>query len=145
MKKYMYEAINEAKVALSEGEIPVGAIVVKDGKIIGRGRNTRQKDGTVTGHAEIVAITEANKYLSDWRLDGCSIYVTLEPCPMCAGAIINSRISRVYFGAYDSKWGSFESVVNLAALPYESKPEIYGGICEKECSALIKDFFRELR
>lgn len=141
----MKRAIELANFAKKNGEIPVGAVVVKDGIIIGEGYNTREKTQNVIGHAEIEAITNANKKLNSWRLDDCEIYVTLEPCPMCAGAIINSRISTVIFGAYDKYMGSFDSVVNFSNLSYGSNPEIYGGICEHECSELLTDFFKNLR
>lgn len=144
-RQFMKRAIELAKQAESMGEVPVGAVVVKDGKIIGEGFNTRETEQKATGHAEIEAILNANKALESWRLDDCELYVTLEPCPMCAGAIINARISTVVFGAYDKAAGSFDSVVNLANLPYGFKPEIYGGICEAECTALIKNFFKNLR
>ncbi len=144
-KIYMQKAIALARLAEKQGEVPVGAVIVKDGKIIGEGYNTRETKQSALGHAEIEAIAMANKTLGSWRLDGCELYVTLEPCPMCAGAIINARISTVVFGAYDKAAGSFESVVNLANLPYGFKPEIYGGICEAECTALIKGFFKALR
>ena len=144
-KKFLERAIELAKIAESLGEVPIGAVVVKDGKIIGEGYNTRETEQTATGHAEIQAIQNANKTLNSWRLDDCELYVTLEPCPMCAGAIINARIKTVVFGAYDKVAGSLDSVVNLANLPYGHKPEIYGGICEAETTALIKDFFKALR
>lgn len=144
-KIFMQRAIELAKKAEALGEVPVGAVIVKDGKIIGEGYNTRETKQSALGHAEIEAISMANVSLGSWRLDGCELYVTLEPCPMCAGAIINARVSTVIFGAYDKSAGSFDSVVNLANLPYGFKPEIYGGICEAECTALIKNFFKGLR
>ena len=144
-KIFMKRAIELARVAESLGEVPVGAVVVKDGKIIGEGYNAREIKQSALGHAEIEAIKAANQNIGSWRLDSCELYVTLEPCPMCAGAIINARVSTVIFGAYDKSVGSFDSVINLANLPYGFKPEIYGGICEAECTALIKDFFKKLR
>ena len=131
MKKYMEQAILLAKQAAAEGEIPVGAVIVKDGKIIGTGYNRRERDSDPTAHAEILAIKEAAERLGSWHLEDCELYVTLEPCPMCAGAIINSRIKRVVFGAYEPKSGSCsaESVINLFGLPYNHTPEVYGGIC----------------
>ena len=144
-KKYMYRAIELAKEAETRGEIPVGAVIVKNGEIIAEGKNTRETARSALGHAEINAIDAACKELGDWRLDGCTLYVTLEPCPMCAGAIINARIKEVVFGAYDLRAGSFDSVINLATLPFGFSPEIYGGICENECAALLKDFFAKLR
>ena len=145
--KYMEEAINLAKHAEKMQEVPVGAVVVKDGEIIGRGYNKREIDNDPTAHAEVLAIKEAAKRLGSWKLCDCDLYVTLEPCPMCAGAIINSRIKRVFFGAYDIKGGaaSNESVTNLFELNFNHKPENYGGICEEECSELISNFFKETR
>ena len=144
-RDFMKLALEEAKTAARQGEIPVGAVIVKNGKIIAQAHNTREKDKNALGHAEMNAINEACKRLSSWRLDDCEIYVTMEPCPMCAGAIINARIPAVVFGCYDLKMGSFDSVVNLASLDYDFKPEIYGGIMEEECTALVKDFFKNLR
>ncbi len=144
-KNFMYEALNEAKKALEKGEVPVGAVIVKDGEIIAKGRNMREEKQNALSHAEIEAINEACKKLNSWRLDGCEMYVTLEPCPMCAGAIINSRIKTLIFGAFDSKMGSIDSVVNLCDYPYNHKVEVYGGICEDECVKIMKDFFKNLR
>lgn len=145
--KFMKEAINQALLARELNEVPVGAVVVKDGEIIAKGYNRRETDKDPTAHAEVVAIKEAAKRMKSWKLEGCDLYVTLEPCPMCAGAIINSRIKRVFFGAYDIKGGaaSNESVTNLFELNFNHKPENYGGICEKACSQLISDFFKETR
>ncbi len=142
---FMREAMSLAKKAQTMGEVPVGAVVVKNGEIIGRGYNTREKENSILGHAEINAINEAVKNIGDWRLEGCDLYVTLEPCPMCAGAIINARIGRVFFGAYDSVMGSFQSVADLSALGYPNSPEIHGGILEDECKKLLQSFFEELR
>ena len=144
-KKYMQIALEKAKEAYEIGEIPVGAVIVKDDKIIGTGMNTREKDRNALGHAEINAINEACKNTGSWRLDGATIYVTMEPCPMCAGAIINARIKTVVFGCYDLKMGAFDSVCNLANEKFDFTPEIYGGIMEKECSEVVKKFFEELR
>lgn len=138
-------ALSEALKAAKSGEIPVGAVIVKDGEVIAVGSNRREEKKSAISHAEIEAITEANRRLGDWRLDGCEMYVTLEPCPMCTGAIINSRISTVVFGAYDFNSGSMDSVINLCDYPYEKTPEVYGGICEDECAALLKEFFLEVR
>ena len=138
-------ALCEARKAAKRGEIPVGAVIVKNGEVIAVGSNRREEKKSAISHAEIEAITEANRRLGDWRLDGCEMYVTLEPCPMCTGAIINSRISTVVFGAYDFSSGSMDSVINLCDYPYEKTPEIYGGICEDECAALLKEFFLEVR
>lgn len=144
-KKFMEEAILLAKKAYDEGEVPVGAVIVKDGKIIARGKNEREKKQNALSHAEIEAINEACKTLNSWRLDDCEMYVTLEPCPMCAGAIINARIKTLVFGAFDSSMGSIDSVVNLCDYPYNHKVEVYGGILEDKCLALLKDFFKSLR
>lgn len=141
----MRRALALAKKAADEGEAPIGAIIVRDGKIAGVGRNRREKDKNALGHAEIEAIDNACKTLGGWRLIGCTMYVTLEPCPMCAGAIINARIERVVFGAYDKKAGSCGSVTNLFELPYNHKPELIGGVLEEECSLALTNFFRDLR
>lgn len=145
MNKFMEEALRLAKQSFEEGEVPVGAVVVKDGVIVGRGRNMRENGKNALLHAEISAINEACKTLGGWRLWQCEMYVTLEPCPMCAGAVINSRIKKVIFGAYDKKAGSFGSVVDFNSLPYNHKPQIEGGVDEKECSQLLSLFFQELR
>lgn len=143
--EFMEEAIRLAKMSEAEGEVPVGAVVVRNGEIVGKGRNRREYGKNALYHAELEAIDEACKKLKGWRLWQCDLYVTLEPCPMCAGAIINSRIKRVYFGAYDNKAGSFGSVADFNMLPYNHKPEIYGGIMEQECSQMLSDFFKKLR
>ena len=144
---FMAEAIREARKAYRKKETPIGCVIVRteDGKIIARGRNRRDATGNVLAHAEIEAIRKACRKMHDWRLEGCTMYVTLEPCPMCAGAIINSRIKTVYFGAYDSKAGSFGSVEDFSRLNYPHKPEIIGGVMEKECEELLSDFFKTLR
>lgn len=143
--EFMRAAIELAKESEKQGEVPVGAVVVKNGTIVGTGKNRRETGKNALYHAEIEAINNACKSLGGWRLWNCDLYVTLEPCPMCAGAIINSRIRRVYFGAYDNKAGSFGSVANFNMLPYNHKPEIYGGIMEDECSQMLTDFFKTLR
>lgn len=145
MNEFMKRALALAEISASEGEVPVGAVVVKDGVIVGEGRNRREKGKNALYHAEIQAIDSACKALGGWRLWQCDMYVTLEPCPMCAGAIINSRIKKVIFGAYDKKAGSFGSVADFNALPYNHKPEIEGGVGEKECAAVLSDFFAKLR
>lgn len=141
----MQRAIELAKMSAAEGEVPVGAVVVKDGVIIGEGRNRRELGKNALYHAELEAIDNACKKLGGWRLWQCEMFVTLEPCPMCAGAIVNSRLRKVTFGAYDKKAGSFGSVVNFNDLPYNHKPEIIGGENETECAALLSDFFKRLR
>ena len=142
---YMQAALELAKEAADAGEVPVGCVVVCDGKIVGRGRNRREQDKTALAHAEIEAIDAACRKLGGWRLPECAIYVTLEPCPMCCGAIINSRIDDVIFGAYDYKCGSAVSVQNMFELPYNHKPTVMGGVMEEECASLLSEFFRELR
>ena len=145
-EEYMRAALTLAHAAAADGEVPVGCVIVDaGGRIIGRGRNRRERTHRADAHAEMEAIAEACRARGTWRLDGCTLYVTLEPCPMCAGAIINSRIRRVYFGAYDNKAGSFGSVANFNLIPYNHKPEIYGGIMEDECSAMLSEFFKKLR
>lgn len=144
---YMQIALELARQAYEINEVPVGAIVVKKstGKIIGKGYNRRETDKNPLAHAEIAAIKQAAETLGGWRLLDCDIYVTLEPCPMCCGAIINSRIERVIFGAFDSKSGSVESIINMFDLPFNHKPKIVSGIMQKECSEILSDFFTELR
>lgn len=144
---YMQIALELARQAYEINEVPVGAIVVKKstGKIIGKGYNRREIDKNPLAHAEIAAIKQAAETLGGWRLLDCDIYVTLEPCPMCCGAIINSRIERVIFGAFDSKSGSVESIINMFDLPFNHKPKIVSGIMQKECSKILSDFFTELR
>lgn len=142
----MKKALVEAKKALKKLEAPIGAIIVKDGKIIARGHNLRETRQDSTLHAEMVAIRKACKKLGSWRLEDCDIYITLEPCPMCAGAIIQSRIKNVYFGAYDPKAGSAGSIINIPEnTAFNHRANVKGGILEAECSAVLKDFFRNLR
>ena len=141
----MKEALKEAKTAALKGEVPVGAVIVKNGEIIAKGRNMREEKQNALSHAEIEAINEACQKLKSWRLDDCEMYVTLEPCPMCAGAIINARIKTLIFGAFDQKAGSIDSVVNLCDYPYNHKVEVYGGICEDDCLEVLKSFFENLR
>lgn len=141
----MKRALELADKAAELGEAPIGCVIVKDGKIVGEGYNRREVDKTALGHAELSAIADACKNLGGWRLFDCDLYVTLEPCPMCAGAIINARIERVIFGAHDPKAGSCGSIVNLFDLPYNHKPEIISGVLEDECSKKLKGFFKALR
>lgn len=141
----MKRAIELAKLSAVEGEVPVGAVVVKDGVIVGEGRNRRELGKNALYHAELEAIDNACKRLGGWRLWQCELYVTLEPCPMCAGAIINSRIKTVYFGARDSKAGSFGSVVDFNTIAYNHKPEIVSDVMGDECSAMLTEFFKNLR
>lgn len=142
---FMQIALEEAKKNIAEDEVPVGAIIVKDNKIIAYGRNTRETDNNALGHAEINAIYNACKALNSWRLIGCTLYVTLEPCPMCAGAIINARIDRVVYSASDIKAGSAGSVINLFALQYNHNPKITKGILEDESKQILQDFFANRR
>ena len=144
-KEFMSQALLQAKKAYEAGEVPVGAVIVKDGVIIAQGYNMREQKQNALSHAEIECINKACEVLKSWRLDGCELYVTLEPCPMCTGAIINSRIKTVVFGAYDLKAGSMDSVINLCDYPYNHKPEIYGGIMEDECKEILEKFFQNLR
>lgn len=145
-EKYMRLALLQARKAYAEGEIPVGCVIVdKDGNIIGKGQNTRERTHSALGHAELSAIGEACRAIDDWRLDGCTIYVTLEPCPMCAGAIINARISCVVFGAREDNFGSCGSVIDLFSERYGHHPAVYGGVLEDECAALLTDFFKKMR
>ena len=142
---FMDQAIALAREAAQEGEVPVGAVVVLGDRIVGRGRNRREKSKNALAHAEIEAINEACRTLGGWRLWQCDMYVTLEPCPMCTGAIINSRIKRLVYGASDNKAGSCGSVVNLFELPYNHKPEIVSGVKKDECAELLSEFFKALR
>lgn len=144
--KFMREALALAKKAAELGEVPVGAIVVNsEGIAIADAYNLRENKKSVSAHAEIIAIEQACRKLGDWRLSGCTLYVTLEPCPMCAGAIVNSRISRVVFGAYDMQAGCCGSVINFNAYPFNHAFEIEGGVLKDECSAILADFFKNKR
>lgn len=144
-EKFMRQALELAREAAEAGEVPVGAVIVRDGEVISTGKNGREMFRNALSHAELEAIDGACKALGGWRLPRCELYVTLEPCPMCAGAIINSRIEKVYFGAYDKKAGSVRSLVSLFDLPYNHKPEVEGGLMEDECAAVLSQFFRGLR
>ncbi len=143
--QFMQKALELAKISAAEGEVPVGAIIVKGNEIVGTGRNRREYGKNALYHAEIEAIDNACKTLGGWRLWECDMYVTLEPCPMCAGAIINSRIKTVYYGASDLKAGSFGSVVDFNSLPYNHKPEIVSGVMQDEARKMLSDFFKGLR
>lgn len=144
-EKFMREALSLAEEAFSAGEVPVGAVVVKDGKVIGRGRNRREEHQSVLGHAELEAMEQAAKVLDSWRLTGCTLYVTLEPCPMCAGAILNARIARVWYGARDEACGACGGVLNLFMENFPNRPALVGGILEAECRQVLADFFTGLR
>ncbi len=144
-ERYMQIALTLAQEAADEGEVPVGAVVVKGGEVIGRGRNRREISKNALAHAEIEAIDEACRTLGGWRLSDCQLYVTLEPCPMCAGAIINARIDEVIYGTADPKAGSCHSLVELFSLPYNHQPSVRAGVLEEECRTMLKTFFRSLR
>lgn len=143
--KFMKEALILAKNAEKHGDVPVGAVIVKNGEIIARGQNRREKDKNSLLHAEIIAIDEACKAIGSKYLTDCTLYVTLEPCPMCAGAVINSRIEKVVFGAYDDKAGCFGTLTNFKDFAFNHKPQIIGGYMEKECSEIISEFFSKNR
>ena len=142
---FMDKALELAKQAAAEGEVPVGCVIVRDGNIVATGRNRRETEKTALGHAEIEAIGNACKALGGWRLWDCTLYVTLEPCPMCTGAIINARIPRVVFGAKDEKCGACGSVCDLTAMNFNHHPTVEQGIREAESQALLTDFFKDLR
>ena len=142
---YMDLALSLAREALEDGEVPVGCVIVRDGQVIGRGRNRRERGHDATAHAEILAIGEACRTVGDWRLSGCTLYVTLEPCPMCAGAIVNARIPTVVYGARDRAAGACGGVLNLFEEGFGHRPRLYGGIRETECAALLAAFFRSRR
>ena len=145
-ESYMSLALALAREAYACGEVPVGAVVVgPDGAVIGRGRNRRQESGDATAHAEIEAIREACRTLGGWRLEGCTLYVTLEPCPMCAGAVINARIPTVVFGARESLSGSCGSVIDLFFERFGHRPAVYPGVLGAECAALLRSFFQDRR
>ncbi|MBR2296409.1 MAG: tRNA adenosine(34) deaminase TadA [Clostridia bacterium] len=143
-EKFMREAICEAQRAEELDEVPVGAVIVRGGEVIARAYNSRERDKNALCHAEIKAINEACELLGGWRLVGCTLYVTLEPCPMCAGAIVNARVERVVYGAPDMKAGAFGTMINLNDYPL-FKPEIVGGILKNECAQLLSDFFKKKR
>ena len=142
---FMDLALELAREAAAEGEVPVGCVIVRGDEVVGRGRNRREKDKTALAHAEIEAIGEACGHLGGWRLWECTLYVTLEPCPMCAGAIINARIPRVVYGASDKKCGATGSVCNLFSMEFNHHPKVECGILEEECAGLLSDFFAKLR
>lgn len=145
-EKFMKEALKEAKKAYAKLEIPVGAVIVKEGKIIARGYNQKEEKKDTTKHAELIAIQKASKKLDSWRLTGCEMYITLEPCSMCAGAIIHSRIDKIYIGTMDPKTGACGSVFNLLEdYTFNHHVEIETGMMQKECEIMLKQFFKELR
>lgn len=144
-KEFMLRALELAEEAAAAGEVPVGAVVVKDGRIIGEGRNRREAGKNALAHAEMEAISRACETLGTWRLTGCELYVTLEPCPMCAGAVINSHIDRVVYGADDERAGCCGTALDLFTLPYSHRPDLYRGFYEAESKALLQAFFKKLR
>lgn len=142
---FMKHAISRAKAAAKCGEVPIGAVIVRNGEIISTGRNMRESKRNALDHAEIIAIDRACRKLEAWRLTDCTLYVTMEPCPMCAGAIVNARIKRVVYGCYDQKAGALGTVFDLSAYPLNHRYDVTGGVMEKECARLLSDFFAELR
>ncbi len=144
-ERYMKLALELAREAAAAGEVPVGCVIVRDGQVVGRGRNRREEKRSIASHAEMEAIAQANEALGSWRLDGCELYVTLEPCPMCAGAILNARISRVWYGARDAAMGACGGVTNLYMEDFANRPALVGGILAQECRQVLSDFFSSLR
>ena len=142
---YMREALALAREAAEAGEVPVGCVIVRNGGIVGRGRNRREEKQAVSSHAEMEAMAQANAALGTWRLDDCELYVTLEPCPMCAGAILNARIPRVFYGTRDPTFGACGGVLNLFMEDFPHRPALVGGILGEECRAVLADFFAGLR
>lgn len=144
-EEYMAQALALAREAAAAGEVPVGCVIVREGQVVGRGRNRREERQRTSSHAEMEAIAKANATLGTWRLEDCALYVTLEPCPMCAGAILNARIPRVYYGARDSVMGACGGVLNLFMEDFPNRPALVGGILEEGCRQVLEDFFRSLR
>ena len=144
-EEYMRQALDLARQAAACGEVPVGCVIVKDGRVIGRGRNRREERQAAWSHAEMEAIEAANARLGSWRLSEAELYVTLEPCPMCAGAIINARISTVVYGAREARSGSVGSVINLFEENYGQRPKVYGGVLRGDCARVLSEFFAKLR
>ena len=145
-ERFMKKALHQAKRAAAIGEIPIGCVIVRDGKVIARGFNQRRSRKTTLAHAEMIAIDRASRKLGDWRLEGCTMYVTLEPCQMCSGALVQSRIDRVVIGTMNPKAGCAGSILNILRMPeFNPQVEITGGVLQEECSAVLQDFFRDLR
>ena len=142
---YMNQALTLAREAAAHGEVPVGCVIVRDGNIIGRGRNRREEKQAVSSHAEMEAMAQANEALGSWRLEDCELYVTLEPCPMCAGAILNARVRRVFYGARDRAMGACGGVLNLFMEDFPHHPQLVGGILAEDCQTVLSAFFKELR
>ena len=144
-ENFMREALALAREAAAAGEVPVGCVIVREGEIVGRGRNRREEKQSTLSHAETEAIREANRTLGSWRLEDCELYVTLEPCPMCAGAILNARIPKVFYGARDSVMGACGGVMNLFMEDFPNRPALVGGILGEECREILSEFFRSIR
>ena len=144
-REYMARALQLAREAAAAGEVPVGCVIVRDGAVVGQGRNRREEKGSALSHAETEAIADANRRLGSWRLEDCDLYVTLEPCPMCAGAILNARIPRVWFGARDRVMGACGGVINLFMEDFPNRPALVGGVLEEECRQVLTKFFQSLR
>lgn len=144
-KYYMELALAEARAAAEAGDVPVGAVIVRDGEVIARARNERERTADATAHAEIIALRAASERLGRWRLSDCEMYVTLEPCPMCAGALLNARLGKVYYAVRDSRSGALGSVLNMNSYPLLHKVEAEAGLCEEECRELLSDFFVKRR
>ena len=142
---FMQQALALAQEAAVHGEVPVGCVIVRNGEIVGRGRNQREEKQAAVSHAEMEAIAQANEALGSWRLDECTLYVTLEPCPMCAGAILNARIPKVFYGARDSAFGACGGVTNLFMEQFPHRPALVGGILAEDCQAVLAEFFEKLR
>lgn len=141
----MRQALALAREAAAAGEVPVGCVIVRGGEVIGQGRNRREEKHSTLSHAEVEAIAQANAALGSWRLDDCALYVTLEPCPMCAGAILNARVPRVYYGARDEVMGACGGVLNLFMEDFPNRPALVGGVLAEECRQVLRDFFQDLR
>lgn len=144
-ERYMQEALALAREAAAAGEVPVGCVIVREGQIVGRGRNRREEQRSTAAHAEMEAIAQANAALGTWRLEDCELYVTLEPCPMCAGAILNGRVRRVWYGARDPAFGACGGVTNLFMEAFPHPPALVGGVLGEECRAVLGEFFASLR
>ena len=144
-KEYMRRALVLAREAAAAGEVPVGCVIVKDGVVVGEGRNRREEKQALCSHAEMEAIAHANETLGTWRLEDCDVYVTLEPCPMCAGAIMGGRARRVYYGARDAVMGACGGVLNLYMESFPNRPQLVGGVLGEECRQVLSDFFEDLR
>lgn len=145
MEEFMHQALELARQAQAEGEVPVGCVIVRKGQIVGRGRNRREAEKNALAHAEVEAIRDACRNLGGWRLWDCELYVTLEPCAMCAGAILSARIPKVIYGAKDEKFGAVDSVCSLFSMEFNHHPEVVSGVCEAQAAELMQDFFRDLR